>query len=199
MFRVKWLLLLTLIGAVASFGQVIVNDNKLTLAWDPNVETDLSGYKVYKSSTSGVYGAALATVPVMVAPTYQVVGLVNGTYYFVVRAYNQFGESGNSNEVSARVETTPVPPSGLKITTPPIAFMIGRRDVQIAWTTNLPASSDVVYNRDGFLPSTVTDSTSVTNHIQVLSRLQPNQVYRYTVSSSSGGETVSSSGSFISR
>lgn len=190
---------LALLIAAAAFGQVVVKDNKLTLAWDPNAETDLSGYKVYKGTAAGVYGPAIATVPVMTAPTYQVTGLVNGIYYFVVTAYNQYGESGHSNEVSAKVETAPQPPAGLKITGAPIVWMIDKKTVQVAWATNAPASSDVTYNRAGFLPSTVTDATPVTNHIQILGRLQPNQLYYYTVSSTAGTETVSESGSFVSR
>ena len=34
-----------------------------TLTWDPNTDSDLAGYKVYRATVSGAYGAALGTVP----------------------------------------------------------------------------------------------------------------------------------------
>jgi len=73
----------------------------LTLDWDPNNESDLAGYKVYRSTVSGSYQTAIASVPPGTT-TYTANGLQSGTtYYFVVTAYNtSFGESVHSNEVS---------------------------------------------------------------------------------------------------
>jgi hypothetical protein len=75
--------------------------SSVTLAWNPNSEGDLAGYKVYRSTTPGVYGAPIATLQGNVI-TYQATGLQAGTtYYFVVTAYDGSGnESGFSNEVS---------------------------------------------------------------------------------------------------
>ena len=68
------------------------------LAWDPNTDSDLAGYKVYYGTVSGSYGT---TITVGNQTTYTVTGLPAGTYYFVVTAYNTAGiESGFSNEVS---------------------------------------------------------------------------------------------------
>jgi hypothetical protein len=84
--------------------QVVVKDNKVTLVWDANSETDLSGYKVYVGHSSRVYDPAITTVGVTPSPTYTVTNLANGTYYFAVTAFNNTGlESGYSNEVSATV------------------------------------------------------------------------------------------------
>jgi hypothetical protein len=69
----------------------------VTLAWDPNAETDLAGYKVYIGNASRTYGT-----PVVIGTqtTYTFTGLVPGTYYFAVTAVNTAGlESGFSNEV----------------------------------------------------------------------------------------------------
>src|SRR5205085_7771374 len=73
---------------------------QVTLAWDPNTESDLAGYKVYIGTASGVY---TTTIDVGNVTTYTVTGLAPGaTYYFVVTAYDTGGlESGFSNEVSA--------------------------------------------------------------------------------------------------
>jgi hypothetical protein len=75
-----------------------------TLTWAPNTDSDLAGYKIYRATASGAYGAALATVPVGTV-TYQATGLsANTTYFFVITAYNSAGnESSFSNEVSKQI------------------------------------------------------------------------------------------------
>jgi hypothetical protein len=75
-----------------------------TLTWSPNTDSDLAGYKVYRATASGAYGAALATVPAGIL-TYQATGLsANTTYFFVITAYNSSGsESSFSNEVSKSI------------------------------------------------------------------------------------------------
>ncbi len=86
----------------------------LTLAWDPNPEPDLAGYKVYSGTSSRnytkVYNAGKST-------RFTISGLQAGrTYYFAVKAYNTPGLlSGFSNEVSYKVpastSTGSTPPS----------------------------------------------------------------------------------------
>lgn len=74
------------------------------LTWTPNTETDLSSYRVYRSTTPGVYGAAIATVPAGTA-AYTATGLqVGNTYYFRITAVDSdFNESEPSNEVSKSI------------------------------------------------------------------------------------------------
>jgi len=82
-----------LVGALESFAASV------TLQWDANTESDLSGYRVYYGTSSSVYSQSIdvgnvtqATVPDLVGGT---------TYYFAVTAYNVSGlESAPSNEVS---------------------------------------------------------------------------------------------------
>jgi len=73
----------------------------LTLDWDGNTEADLAGYRIYRSTVSGSYQAAIATVPPGTT-TYTATGLQSRTtYFFVVTATNtSLGESVHSNEVS---------------------------------------------------------------------------------------------------
>ena len=75
-----------------------------TLTWGANKEKDLAGYKVYRATASGAYGAPIATLPGSVT-NYQATGLEFGkTYFFVVTAYDIAGnESGYSNEVSKSI------------------------------------------------------------------------------------------------
>ena len=75
-----------------------------TLTWNPNTDSDLAGYKVYRATASGAYGAAVDTVPAGTV-TYQATGLsANTTYFFVITAYDNAGnESPFSNEVSKSI------------------------------------------------------------------------------------------------
>ena len=75
------------------------------LAWDPNTEKDLAGYKVYYGYSSRNYHTS---IDVGNTTSVQIVGLKDGqTYYFAVTAYNTSGlESDYSNEVSYKVPKT---------------------------------------------------------------------------------------------
>src|SRR3989441_2535680 len=92
--------LCSLAPAVSSAAQV-------TLAWDPNTETDLAGYKLYYGLSSGSYPSS---VDVGNLTSYTLSGLLEGqSYYFAATAYNlSLAESGFSNEVSkALADVTP--------------------------------------------------------------------------------------------
>lgn len=75
----------------------------VTLTWAANTEPDLAGYKVYRRTASGAYGAAIATVSAGTL-SYQATGLsASTTYFFAVTAYDSAGnESGLSTE--ARID-----------------------------------------------------------------------------------------------
>ncbi len=77
-----------------------------TLAWDPNQEPDLAGYKLYYGTSSRSYQQ---NMDVGNLTQYTLTGLQDGvTYYFAVTAYDTEGnESGYSNEVSARNNLPP--------------------------------------------------------------------------------------------
>ena len=73
--------------------------------WDPNTETDLAGYKIYKGTSSGHYSAPIATLPAN-STSYEADGLQKGsTYFFVVTA---FDNSGNEGPLSDEL-TIPIP------------------------------------------------------------------------------------------
>jgi fibronectin type 3 domain-containing protein len=81
-----------------------------TLAWDPNTETDLAGYRIHYGTASGSYTVHLDVHNVT---TYTVTGLADGqTYYFAATAYNASGsESGYSNQVTFSASSANSPPS----------------------------------------------------------------------------------------
>lgn len=75
-----------------------------TLSWKANTDSDLAGYKVYQATSSGAYGAPIATlqgnVTSFIANSLQ----LGTTYFFVITAYDSAGnESGWSNEVSKSI------------------------------------------------------------------------------------------------
>jgi trimeric autotransporter adhesin len=72
---------------------------QVTLAWDPNSEPDLAGYKLYQGTAAGTYGAPVTVGNVT---TYTVSGLADGqSFFFAITAYDTVGnESGYSNEVA---------------------------------------------------------------------------------------------------
>jgi hypothetical protein len=74
---------------------------EVTLAWDANTESNLSGYKVYVGDASGVY---TRTIDVANITSFTVTRLQRGhVYYFAVTAYDQNGhESDFSSEVNTR-------------------------------------------------------------------------------------------------
>lgn len=80
------------------------SSSSVTLTWNANVESDLAGYRVYRATSSGTYGAPIATIQGN-TPGYIATGLQFGTtYFFVVTAYDIAGnESAYSNEVSKSI------------------------------------------------------------------------------------------------
>ncbi len=96
------IILLSLFASRARAAQV-------TLAWDPNSETDLAGYKMHYGTASGTYAS---TIDVGNTTTCTVPDLTTGTtYFFAVTAYTTSNtESGYSNEVAYRVPDDSTPP-----------------------------------------------------------------------------------------
>jgi hypothetical protein len=87
-----------------SFTLTATTAGTATLTWNASTESDLTGYKVYRGTGSGTYGAPLATLP-KTTTNYTATGLQNGTtYFFVITAYDSAGnESTYSNEVSKSI------------------------------------------------------------------------------------------------
>ncbi len=88
-----------------------------TLTWDASSGT-VQGYRVYYGTTSG--GPYSNSSSVGTATSYSLNSLPlqqSVNYYLVVRAYNQAGESPNSNQVSytATDTTPPAPPQGVTV------------------------------------------------------------------------------------
>jgi len=94
-----------------------------TLAWDPNTESDLAGYRIHYGTASGSY---TVHTDVHNVTTYTVDGLTVGqTYYFAASAYDTAGnESGYSNSVSYAVPAANGAPSAPAIPSGPASAVV---------------------------------------------------------------------------
>lgn len=81
------------------------------LAWDASAGPNVSGYRLYYGTDSGVYAD---TVDVGLALTGTVANLTPGqAYFFAVKARNAAGESPFSNEVAYTIPEAPPGAPGL--------------------------------------------------------------------------------------
>ena len=96
---------------------------RVTLAWDPSLSGNVTGYTVHYGTASGVY---TGSVDAGNQTTYTVTGLTRGvTYFFVVRAYSPSGSSAPSNEVSGvSVNSPPTITNPGNLTVAPGAFTL---------------------------------------------------------------------------
>ena len=81
----------------------------VSLAWDPNTESDVAGYRIHSGTASGSY--TRPTLDVGKVNVFSVTNLsATTTYYFVVTAYDRAGnESLPSNEVAVQPTPTQLP------------------------------------------------------------------------------------------
>jgi cellulose 1,4-beta-cellobiosidase len=87
-----------------------------TLSWTaPTTGGAVATYNVKRSASAGTE-VTIATVPSTQTSFVDTTGTAGTTYFYVVSASNQFGESPNSNEVSALfLGDKPAAPSGLAV------------------------------------------------------------------------------------
>ena len=85
---------------------------QMKLAWDPNTEPDVAGYRVHYGTSSRTYGTPINVGNVT---TYTLNGLSPGvTYYIAVTAYDTASnESAYSNEVAGKITETVSSPTVL--------------------------------------------------------------------------------------
>ncbi|MWV46125.1 hypothetical protein GRF59_21115 [Paenibacillus sp. HJL G12] len=84
--------------------QAVAGDREAELSW--NLGSGVANYKIYQGTASGVYGPDPIKTVDGTTGHYKVQGLAGGTtYYFVVTAVNDNGESSSSVEASAIITT----------------------------------------------------------------------------------------------
>ena len=116
-------------------------DMRIDLDWDDNSESDLDGYYVYRSESSGSYGEPLNTNPV-VESYYIDSSIENGiVYYYQVKAVDTSESlSDPSNEVSgSSLDAAPEPVDNLR------AFLLSGAQIRLEWQDS-PSSDIYCYN-----------------------------------------------------
>src|SRR2546425_7354246 len=119
---------------------------QVTLAWDPNTEPDLAGYKLYYGTSSGSYQFS---VDVGNLTSYTLPGLLEGQiYYFAATAYNQSrNESGFSNEVSKVIAD--VTPPTVSLTAPAAGVTVAGTVTVLANASDNVGVAGVQFKLDG--------------------------------------------------
>ncbi len=118
---------------------VAATAGSLSLAWDPNTEEDLAGYKVYIGTASQTFSQV---IDVRHVTAFTATDLLEGeTYFSTVTAYDIYmNESDFSNEVSTTIPVTAPPPEPLN-SPPGASFAFSCSDL-ICSFTNTSTDSD---------------------------------------------------------
>ena len=154
---------------------------QVNLTW--SASSGAIGYYVKRSTTSG----AETQIATPSTNSYSDSAVTNGTkYFYVVSAYNTYGQSGNSSEVSA-TPSLPVPAAPTGLTATP-----GNAQVMLVWTASTGATSYNVKrsttNGSGYQTVSSPTTTSFTN-----SGLTNGTTYYYVVTAvNASGESSAS-------
>ncbi len=120
MLKRKWEIFFMVVCFVLFSMMGYAGDTK-TFEWEPNIESDVAGYRLYQSKISGSYlfgeGNSVSST-LAGAETITLTNISDGEYFWVVTCFDNHGnESGPSNEVTSIIDTTsPSEPIGLSIT-----------------------------------------------------------------------------------
>ena len=137
--RILWVLIAA--ALLLGIRPVAATAGSVSLAWDPNTEDDLAGYKVYIGTASQTFSQIIDVGHVT---AFTVTDLLEGeTYFSTVTAYDIFvNESDFSNEVSTTIPVTAPPPEPEPVNSPPGAsFALSCSDL-ICSFTNTSTDSD---------------------------------------------------------
>ena len=135
---------LVLVTLLVGLYPVKVIAGSVSIAWDPNTETDLAGYKVYVGTSPGTY---TQTIDVGNVTTFTISDLTDGeTYYVALTAYDIFAnESGSSTEVSS---TPPQAALALPDTTTSSADVGGTAQATASTSDDAGSGSDTAISAD---------------------------------------------------
>jgi fibronectin type 3 domain-containing protein len=156
---------------------------QVNLSWSAG--SGASAYYVKRSTTSG---GPYTQIAAPAATNYTDNNLANGTkYFYVVSAYNSYGQSSNSAEVSA-TPTAPSPPTAPTSLT----AITGNAQVALNWSASSGATSyNVKRSTTSGGPYTTVSSPTVTNYTNT--GLTNGTKYYYVVSAvGAAGESVNS-------
>jgi hypothetical protein len=88
--------------ALAGTGQAAPTSHSVALSWTPSTTAGVSGYNIYRATTSGGYGTTPVNPSPVTGASYTDTTVVSGqTYFYVATAVDASEQSVDSNEVQA--------------------------------------------------------------------------------------------------
>ena len=149
------------------------NDGSVSLSWNANGEGDLSGYNVYRSTTSGS-GYTKLNGSVVTGTSYNDGGVTNGTtYYYVITAVDT---SSNESGSSAEANATPSVPGGTgDLILSEVLYDVSSGDDGWEWIELYNRGNTVIDLSNYSLGNGGTDYTYST--IQLSGTVQPGQTF----------------------
>ncbi len=101
---------------------VIATGNKLNLTWTASTASDVAGYQVYRSTTSGFTPGPTNFIASVTQNYYLDSGLTDGTtFYYRIRAYDEVPNLGTASDEVSGIPADTTPPGqvyGLIVTNP---------------------------------------------------------------------------------
>ncbi len=168
------------VSAAAGNGQVIISWNSVSGA---------NSYNLYWSTSPGVSKASYTEKISNVTTPFTHSGRINGTtYYYVVTAVNNYGEGGESTQVSATPGQPPSPPTG-------VSAKAGNKQVTISWNGVAGATSYNLYwsTVSGVNKATGTKISNVTSPYTHTGRVNGTTYYYVVTAVNNYGESSESS------
>ena len=158
-------LMASLIYAVALIALPALHANSIPLAWNPSVNPNVTGYKIYYGVASGVY---TSSVDVSNVTNATITGLSQNTaYYFATKSYDVVGDSSPfSNEIKLMVYS----PASLTQTT----NVNGRFGFDVSGPANvIPAVTNVIPAITNVIPAITNVVLGVTNVVPAITNIVP--------------------------
>jgi hypothetical protein len=159
--------------------------NQVALSWSPSSDNvGVAGYDVLRGGN--VIGTATGTsyLDNTASPS--------TTYSYAVEAYDAAGNiSGPSG---ATTVTTPAASTSPPVISAVTSTQITTTAATIAWTTDIPSSSQVLYGTSvSYGQTSALDRTQVTSHAQTITGLTPGTTYHFAVQSTGSAGNTSTS------
>jgi len=156
---------------------------QVALSWTGSANA--TGYKIFRATTTGGYGATPLATPT--GTSYTDTTATNGTtYFYVVKATGVGGDSPNSNEASATPLSAPVAPTNLAATS-------GNASASLSWSASTNATSYQVFRSltSGVYPASPTQTVTTASFSD--SGLTNGTTYYYVVKAIGVGGTSAAS------
>jgi len=114
---------------------VVASGNALNLTWTASSASDLTNYKVYRSTTSGFTPGPTYLIGTPTTNTYLDTGLTDDiTYYYKITAADEVPNEGTSSDEASGTPHDSLPPA--KVTGVSITVISSGNTLSLTWTAN---------------------------------------------------------------